>query len=224
MRQFCKRRLAELLSILLIVSTLPQGTEASRSVGHAPIAGGLRFAPNNAGRASLTPAANTTIRRPQAVRVAYAPPQESRATSSGQLPGQSRTRLPDGAWLVIGGNGSDGPVGAAWVVDATTGSVTSVPDGLLHPRAWHTATVLPDGTVMIVGGMDANGSMEESMELFTPETGKFALVPGTVTPRAHHTATLLTDGRVLIVGDMQSVSLCRVFASQSCNDQTTLFL
>src|SRR5262249_38414466 len=118
-----------------------------------------------------------------------------------QLSGQSFTLMPDGRWLVLGGNEIHGTVNAAWLLDVTQGSAEKLPDGLLQPRAWHTATLLSDGTVLIIGGLNKSGQVEQRVELFRPATRKFAALGGTaLTPRAHHTATLLTDGQVLIIG------------------------
>src|SRR5262249_5768911 len=124
-----------------------------------------------------------------------------------QLPGQSFTLMPDGRWLVLGGNEIDGAVNAAWFLDVTQGSAEKLPDGLVQPRAWHTATLLSDGTVLIMGGLNKSGQVEQSVELFRPATRKFAALGGTaLTPRAHHTATLLTDGQVLIIGGTSETS------------------
>src|SRR5579872_7099092 len=63
--------------------------------------------------------------------------------SSLVLPGQTVTLLPNGNWLVLGGEGKKGPVGSAILLNPNTGAVTPMNAGLGAPRAWHTATVLP---------------------------------------------------------------------------------
>jgi YD repeat-containing protein len=125
----------------------------------------------------------------------------SQGTAPGSVPGQSATRLPDGRWLLLGGEGPGGPTSTATLVDPATGTRTPVPSGLIHPRAWHSATVLPDGTVWIFGGVGPGGGVVADAELFDPTTQTFAPVstPG-LQPRAGHTATLLTDGRMLVAG------------------------
>jgi hypothetical protein len=59
------------------------------------------------------------------------------------LPGQSATRLSDGRWLLIGGEGMGGPFSTASILDPQTGITTQVPGRLQLARAWHSATVLP---------------------------------------------------------------------------------
>jgi YD repeat-containing protein len=119
------------------------------------------------------------------------------------LPGRSTTLLPDGRVLLIGGEGESGPVADASIRNRLTTSVTPIPQGLQHARAWHTATVLPDGTVLIAGGIGADGQLAQTAELFDPETQAFVPLPDVrLTPRARHTATLLTDGSVLIAGGL----------------------
>ena len=111
--------------------------------------------------------------------------------------GQSATLLPDGRWLLIGGETSRGVV----QIRAVDGTVTTLNRSPLTPRAWHTATVLSDGSVLIVGGTDTRGSVLAAPERFVPGTARFESLPADgFAPRANHTATLLTDGRVLIVG------------------------
>lgn len=115
--------------------------------------------------------------------------------------GQSATLLPNGRWLIIGGQGPSGPVGAAYIWDTGSGQTTILPGQLDHPRAWHTATLLPDSTVLIIGGVGADGQVVAVAELFDSGAQTFApLVNPGPTPRAYHTATLLTDGQVLITG------------------------
>lgn len=118
-----------------------------------------------------------------------------------QIPGQSVTLLPDGRWLLLGGEGGAGVTGAAEIKDYRTGAATRLPAGLRTPRAGHSATLLPDGTVLILGGVDADGAALDSAELFRPDTQNFETQDSAgFTPRAYHTATLLTDGRVLVAG------------------------
>jgi RHS repeat-associated protein len=111
--------------------------------------------------------------------------------------GATTTRLADGRWLVVGGEGAEA---RAWVWDPLTEIATAPATSLQVPRAWHTATMLADGTVLLAGGRNARG-LAELPEIFDPATNTFALWPiaGTV-GRASHTATLLTDGRVLVAG------------------------
>lgn len=121
--------------------------------------------------------------------------------ASASVPGESATVLPDGRWLLLGGEGAEGPLATASLRDPQSGAVTILPNGLLHPRAWHTATVLPDGSVLVLGGIGANGSIVDVAERFDPPNQRFGnLPPLGLAPRAHHTATVLTDGRVLIAG------------------------
>src|SRR2546428_1667371 len=117
------------------------------------------------------------------------------------IAGQTATLLPDGRWLILGGQAGGRVLARAAVQDPGSGTIVALPNGLQHARAWHTATTLPDGTVLIVGGVDASGRVVETTEQFDPDTLTFQMVTGlAVMPRAYHTATLLTDGPVLIPG------------------------
>ncbi len=120
---------------------------------------------------------------------------------AGTLPGQSKTLMPDGRILLLGGEGPNGPSNMVALQDAVSGSITTLPATLLHSRAWHSATLLPDGTILILGGQGANGAVVKEGELFDPSTLKFqSLTLNGVVSRIYHTATLLTDGHVLIAG------------------------
>lgn len=117
------------------------------------------------------------------------------------VPGQSATQLPDGRWLLLGGEGSA----------ASTLSIVGARHEVLAkkilavPRAHHTATVLADGRVLILGGFDPKGSFVEGAEIFdsTALTFEPVATPG-LTSRASHTATVLMDGRVLILGGVSA--------------------
>ncbi len=116
-------------------------------------------------------------------------------------PGQSSTLMPDGRWLLIGGQGQDGAARSAYVRDARNGALQQLSNGLQQPRAGHSATLLPDGTVLILGGVGASGEALADAELFHPASQHFETLPTKgLTPRAYHTATLLTEGKVLIAG------------------------
>ncbi|MFB3112905.1 MAG: kelch repeat-containing protein, partial [Gemmatimonadales bacterium] len=111
------------------------------------------------------------------------------------------TLLPDGGWLILGGEGAAGPLATAAIWDPRTEETTLLPNSLEHPRAYHTATILPDGTILIAGGTGAEGQAVASVELFDPAKQTFEpLLVTSPTPRSYHTATLLTDGRLLIAG------------------------
>jgi hypothetical protein len=119
--------------------------------------------------------------------------------------GQSRTLLPNGRWLLVGGQGVQGPLATAAIFDPQTNSLTPIAQPLLQPRAWHTATVLADGSVLIAGGLGPGDQVSTVVEHFDPTTQQFHPVPATgLVPRADQTATLLTDGRVLLAGGVSS--------------------
>src|SRR5258708_6442003 len=87
------------------------------------------------------------------------------------LLGQSRTLLPDGSWLLVGGMGPSGAQNTVTIA-APGGSTNPLSIGLARARAWQTATVLPQGTVLILGGMDAAGVIDTA-ELFNLTTLQF---------------------------------------------------
>ncbi len=126
-------------------------------------------------------------------------------TGSVIVPGQTATLLPDGRWLIIGGEGSKGPMATALIWDQRTQTSTPIEDTLLYPRAYHTATLLPDGTVLVLGGVGPYGQIVNYPERLNLEWHRFEALPADgLTPRAYHTATLLTDGRVLIAGGVSA--------------------
>jgi RHS repeat-associated protein len=119
------------------------------------------------------------------------------------LPGQSSTPLPNGRILLLGGEGKEGPVGTAAILDPASSISTQLSSGLLQARAWHSATVLPNGKVFIFGGTGIGGNVLATGEVYDPDTQEFSsLSPLGLTARAHHTATLLTDGTVLFTGGL----------------------
>jgi RHS repeat-associated protein len=123
------------------------------------------------------------------------------AQMSGLIAGQTATQLPDGRWLLIGGEGQDGPLATALVKDPNSGVVITLGSKLKFSRAWHSATMLPDGNILVCGGIGRDGKVVDAVELFNPDTQQFALLPvNDLAPRAYHTATLLIDGQVLFVG------------------------
>jgi RHS repeat-associated protein len=123
------------------------------------------------------------------------------ADSETAVRGDSKTLLPDGHWLILGGETSKGVLGTASLQDPATGAVTPLTSSLLHSRAWHTATLLPNGTVFIFGGLGSDGRVVVLSETFDPATKQFQAVDAIgLNPRAHHTATVLTDGSVLFAG------------------------
>jgi RHS repeat-associated protein len=150
--------------------------------------------------------------------IATSPLSSPRKRASGRYPqsqstasvvtGQSRTLLPDGQVLLLGGEGPDGPLATALLQDPRTGKTVPIQAKLIFARAWHTATLLPDGTVLIWGGIGQNNAVENQAELFDPSSQLFASVPSlSLTPRAYHTATLLTSGQVLFAGGVDAIGL-----------------
>lgn len=113
--------------------------------------------------------------------------------------GQSVTQLPDGRWLLLGGEGA--LMGKAHLYDPTTGQSVALASSPGTPRAYHSASILPDGKVLILGGIGADGLIARKAELFDPASQRFAALadPGLMT-RARHTSTVLMDGRVLVAG------------------------
>jgi YD repeat-containing protein len=135
---------------------------------------------------------------PPALRRAFEPASTALAQAQA-LPrtGQTSTRLPDGRWLLIGGEGVESD-SAIW--DPQTRTTMKTAGAMLAPRAWHTATLLRDGTTLVAGGRHG-ALLVESVELFDPATGVFTPVDlkGGV-PRSGHSATLLIDRRVVVMG------------------------
>ena len=131
-------------------------------------------------------------------------PQSARPGAS-PLPGQTATMLPDGRWLILGGQGAQGPTTAAGIYDARTGITTTLPR-LQPARAWHSATVMPDGTVLVFGGVGPSGQVLAEPRRLDPTTGSVQpiSIPG-LAPRAQHSATLLTDGRIVIAGGTDAI-------------------
>jgi RHS repeat-associated protein len=140
--------------------------------------------------------------------------------------GQSRTLLPDGRLLLIGGKGGDGETKIAYFQDPQTGTVTQVSGELSNARAFHSATLLPSGSVLVFGGIGDRGDVLPNAELFDPVKQSFIEISMMgLTRRAHHTATLLTDGRVLFAGgdDDQGKTLDQIEAwDYRTNQSSTL--
>jgi Bacterial Ig-like domain/Galactose oxidase, central domain len=112
-------------------------------------------------------------------------------------PGASVTQLPDGRWLLLGGEGSS----ASALTIAGERGETLAEKATGVPRSRHTATVLPDGRVLVFGGFDRTGAFVRGAEILDISTLTFAPVPDPgLTARAGHTATVLMDGRVLFLG------------------------
>ena len=119
------------------------------------------------------------------------------------LPGESATRLPNGNWLLLGGESKNGVVGTAVLASQYVSSAVKLPQTLNIPRAWHTATVLPNGMALVLGGTDASGKVA-SAEVFDPSSLTFHLQTVNVIPRSHHAAALLTDGSMVLAGGVDA--------------------
>ncbi len=116
-------------------------------------------------------------------------------------PGASRTLLPDGRVLHLGGRDDDGTLADASIEDPDTGQIFVLSSTMAGRREGHTATVLADGTVLVLGGVDAAGQPVAGAELFDPALERFTNAPFPAGGlRRGHAAALLSDGRVLVVG------------------------
>ena len=136
--------------------------------------------------------------------------------------GQSATFLPNGRWLLLGGDSDAGPLATAAIKDLRTNEMSTLPAKLNIARAWHSATVLPNGRVLILGGVGERQLNVPTAELFDPQTGQFQTLPATgLLTRARHTATLLIDGRVLIVGGLSDKGMA-MSEAELWNPQTGL--
>jgi hypothetical protein len=123
-----------------------------------------------------------------------------------RIAGESRTLLPDGRWILVGGLGRHGPLGTVAVCNPARPTLSVLPVRLQHPRAWHSATTLPDGMVLIAGGVGPRGFVSP-LELFDPRSER--VVPGVSwsPARAGHSVTVLSDGRVLVLGGMTDLGI-----------------
>lgn len=116
--------------------------------------------------------------------------------------GQSATFLPDGRWLLLGGEREGRVVADGRIVDPATNQSLPLQNPMLHARSGHTATVLPDGSVIVIGGIGSDGNVVGAVERLDLASGRFVEVPFGLSGRVEHTATLLTDGRLLVVGGL----------------------
>jgi RHS repeat-associated protein len=114
-------------------------------------------------------------------------------------PGQQATLLPDGRWLLTGGEIDGEPRNRIAVY--SNSQTTLVAATLFSARSGHSATVLTNGTVFIFGGVGPDGQLVQGAEIFDPLQGTVSSQAATgLTARTQHSATLLTNGEILITG------------------------
>ena len=115
------------------------------------------------------------------------------------------TQLPDGRYLIAGGEVNQKPSKQLSIFDAKTQQTVELPTKLSTSRKNHSATLLPDGRIFIYGGVGADNITVGSAELLDPVTGKLSTLaaPGLVA-RSQHSATLLTNGKLLIAGGLSN--------------------
>jgi RHS repeat-associated protein len=115
------------------------------------------------------------------------------------------TLLPDGRYLVAGGESANKTLKQMSIYDANSQKSTAMRLALQMPRKNHSATVLPDGTILILGGTGQDGYPVASAELIDAGLQKIQTInsPGLIA-RSQHRATLLTDGKVLITGGLSA--------------------
>jgi MYXO-CTERM domain-containing protein len=137
----------------------------------------------------------------------------------------TRTLLPDGRVLLVGGNGAP-YVKAATLFDETLGGGTggfASTGSMAQPRSGHSAVAMRNGKVLVVGGCpDASTSQcNVQPELYDPSTGTFTLVPAPPQRLAlMFSLALLPSGGVLAAGDDSSVGTAAQLFDPSANGWT----
>jgi len=118
--------------------------------------------------------------------------------------GYTTTLLPNGKWLVAGGekgNGGNADCEKARLYDPITGTWTNT-GSMTGKRMYHAAALLSNGKVLVVGGESGgDNSQLSSAEIYDPATGTWTRTGSlNVARQGGHTATLLSDGKVLVAG------------------------
>jgi len=91
---------------------------------------------------------------------------DATAQGTANIAGQSATLLPEGQWLMLGGEGADGPLASGYIVGGEDTGAVTLAEGLRFPRAWHTATLLAKGMVAVIGGVGKDGKPITTVEEF----------------------------------------------------------
>src|SRR5258708_19641514 len=63
---------------------------------------------------------------------------DATAEGSANITGQSATLLPDGQWLMLGGEDQNRPLATAYIVGEVDTDAFPLPQGLKFSRPWHT--------------------------------------------------------------------------------------
>jgi hypothetical protein len=135
--------------------------------------------------------------------------------------GYTTTLLPDGKYLVAGGNGRNDDGDKASLYDPMTGAWTNT-GAMTVKRAGHAATLLSNGKVLVSGGESGgNNSDLASAELFDPTTGQWTPTGTMNQARRGHTATLLSDGKVLVAGGVTGFPRSVLLSSAELYDPST---
>ncbi len=145
------------------------------------------------------------------------------ATGSMTTPRELHTAslLQSGEVLIVGGVNTTGALSSAELYNPSTGSFSSLSNGLTQARDSAVAATLPDGSVLVVGGEDSTGTALASAELYNPQSTNFTIFRTMVSIRYAHTATLLTNGQVLLAGGANgAISLA---SAELFNPSTGLF-
>ena len=120
------------------------------------------------------------------------------ALSAKVVEGETRTQLPDGRILILGGARA---TITARVFDPRTDQTAYLPEGLSIARRLQAAVLLPSGQVLVFGGRDSAGNVVTDATRFDPSTGHFESAGDLgLLPRAGQSAKVLTDGTVLVIG------------------------
>ena len=130
------------------------------------------------------------------------------------LAGDTRARaaiapLPGGKLVVIGGGDATTPALSALVVDAETGTVTTIA-GALSTGRYAPAVAATARHLVVAGGVDATGAPIGTADILDATTlAPIATVP--LTPRAGTTAFSLANDQVLIAGGNEATDLLELF-------------
>jgi len=114
------------------------------------------------------------------------------------LPGESKTLLSNGSYLLLGGLDGRDVQGSASVLGPSSAISTSVSTHLDQPRALHTASVLHDGLVAIIGSVTPGGKSASEIERFDPTSETISIL--------HIAGGYISNRRnVLIVGGISAL-------------------